>query len=73
MPQDSIQHDSLSARPLPQWLRNQRDGLNAYQPVKVVMKDDHSLQVSFAVTGIFIVLAVIFLTFFVLRKNRTKR
>lgn len=73
MDQDSLRTDSLASRPLPKWLTDQRDGLNAYQPVKVVMKEDHSLQVSFAITGIFIVLLVGFLTFFVLRKYRNNK
>lgn len=73
MEQGSIQNDSLSIRPLPDWLTSQRDGLNAYQPVKVIMKEDHSLQLSLEITGAFIVFAVTILTFFVLKKNRKQK
>ncbi|MBW6500534.1 MAG: hypothetical protein K0B05_03990 [Bacteroidales bacterium] len=71
MDQDTIAYDSLSDRPLPRWLTDQRDGLNTYQPVMAEMKEDRSLGVSFAVTGLIIVLAVAFLTIYILRKKRS--
>jgi heme/copper-type cytochrome/quinol oxidase subunit 2 len=70
MKQDTVQNDSLAVRPLPKWLVNQRDGLNTIQPVKLVMKEDKSLQISFIVTGIFILLIVSVLTVFILRKSK---
>lgn len=69
---DTVRYDSLEARPLPKWLTDQRDGLNTYQPEKAEMKKDLSLNVSFISTGIVIILAVIFLTIFVLRRNNKK-
>lgn len=71
MDQDTIAYDSLSDRPLPRWLTDQRDGLNTYQPEMAEMKEDRSLGVSFAVTGLIIVLAVAFLTIYILRKKRS--
>ncbi len=71
MDQDTIVYDSLSERPLPRWLTDQRDGLNTYQPEMAEMKEDRSLGVSFAVTGLIIVLAVAFLTIYILRKKRS--
>ena len=70
MEQDTITYYSLENRPLPKWLTDQRDGLNKYQPEKLEMKEDKSLNVSFIITGTVILLVVIFLTVYVLRKNR---
>jgi len=46
MEQDTIIIDSLTSRPLPKWLTDQRDGLNTLQPVKIEMKEDKSLNIS---------------------------
>lgn len=70
MRQDTVRYDSLDARPLPQWLTDQRDGLNTYQPEKIEMKEDYSLQVSLISTGILIFITIVFLTFYFLRKNK---
>ena len=70
MEQDTVIYDSLGNRPLPKWLTDQRDGLNKYQPEILEMKEDKSLEISFAVTGTIILLVVIFLTIYVIRKNR---
>ncbi len=70
MEQDTVIYDSLENRPLPKWLTDQRDGLNKYQPEILEMKEDKSLEISFAVTGTIILLIVIFLTIYVVRKNR---
>jgi len=70
MEQDTVIYDSLENRPLPKWLTDQRDGLNKYQPEILEMKEDKSLEISFAVTGTIILLVVIFLTIYVIRKNR---
>lgn len=70
MEQDSLKYDSLSSRPLPKWLIDQKEGLNTLQPQKLIMKDDKSLQVSFAVTGLFILLIISILTIYILRKNK---
>lgn len=72
MEQDTIIYDSLVNRPLPKWLTDQRDGLNKYQPEILVMKEDKSLSISFIITGTIILLVVIFLTIYVLRKNRKR-
>ncbi len=73
MIQDTVRYDSLDARPLPKWLTDQRDGLNTYQPEKLEMKEDHSLQISLISTGIVILLATIFLTIYFLRKNKKRK
>lgn len=70
MDQDSITYDSLEVRPLPEWLTDQRDGLNTIQPVKIEIKEDRSLTVSFVLTGAVILLAVTILTIYFLRKNK---
>jgi heme/copper-type cytochrome/quinol oxidase subunit 2 len=72
MEQDTIRYDSIGARPLPKWLTDQRDGLNTYQPPKLEMKEDKSLSTSFIATGIFIILTVILLTIYFLRKNKKR-
>lgn len=73
MEQDSLKYDStISARPLPQWLINQKEGLNTYQPPKLTMKEDNSLAVSVGITGIFILLFIAILTIYILRKDRKK-
>lgn len=70
MKQDTIRYDTLDARPLPKWLTDQRDGLNTYQPEKLEMKEDHSLQISLISTGIVILITVVILTIYFLRKNK---
>lgn len=70
MNQDTIGYDSLEARPLPKWLTDQRDGLNTWQPEKLEMKEDHSLQISLLSTGIVILITVVILTIYFLRKNK---
>lgn len=70
MKQDTVRYDTLDARPLPKWLTDQRDGLNTYQPEQLEMKDDRSLQISIVSTGIVILITVVFLTIYFLRKNK---
>ena len=72
MREDSLFNDSARDRPLPKWLTDQRDGLNAYQPEMVVMKEEHYLRNSFLATGIFVLLAVVLLSVYILRKNKKK-
>ena len=73
MQQDTVRYDSLEARPLPKWLIDQRDGLNTYQPEKLQMREDRSLQISFVSTGIAILLTIAFLTIYFFRKIKKKR
>ncbi len=70
MTPDTLTYDSLAARPLPKWLTDQRDGLNTIQPAKFVMKEDRSLSISFAITGLIILLTVAILTLYFLRKKK---
>jgi hypothetical protein len=72
MDQDSLQYDSLPGRPLPKWLIDQREGLNTIQPHKIIMKDDHSLQISFAITGLIIFIIITVLTIYFFRKTGKK-
>ncbi len=72
MKQDTVGFDSLEARPLPKWLTDQRDGLNTYQPEVLVMKEDHSLEISIALTGLVIFISIIVLTILFLRKDKKK-
>ena len=70
--QDTVGYDSLGARPLPKWLTDQRDGLNAYQPEILTMKEDSSLKISLIITGAVIILTILILTLYFLLKNKNK-
>ncbi len=70
MQNDSTSYDSLADRPLPKWLLDQKTGMTTVQPVKSEPAKDHSLQISLLTTGIFILLAVAFLTVYFLRKHK---
>ena len=72
MIQDTIRYDSLEERPLPKWLTDQRDGLNTFQPPKMVMKEDRSLEISLISTGVVILLIISFLTVYFLKKNKKR-
>jgi hypothetical protein len=69
---DTIRYDSLDARPLPKWLTDQREGLNTWQPPKMVMREDRSLNSSLISTGAVIIITVIILTIYFLRKNKKR-
>ena len=69
MQSDSLSYDSLS-RPLPKWLIDQKSGVTTIQPEEIVMKEDHSLKISMAVTISVILLVVVFLTLFINRKQK---
>lgn len=69
MDPDSVISDTISARPLPTWLTRQKEGLNTYQPEPYVMKEDHSLEVSFIATGAGILLIISLLTIYILKKK----
>jgi len=70
MVQDSLAYDTLQQRPLPKWLTDQRDGLNTIQPVKMEMKEDRSLNISFAITGAIVLIAITILTIYIFRKKK---
>ena len=72
MSQDTVRYDSLDERPLPKWLTDQRDGLNTYQLEKLEMKEDQSMQISLISTSIIIVISLVFLTIYFLRKKNVK-
>jgi heme/copper-type cytochrome/quinol oxidase subunit 2 len=67
---DTLSNDAPDSRPLPKWLTDQKSGLTTIQPEKLVMREDHSLKISFIVTGIFIVVMVTILTFYFIRKQK---
>ncbi len=73
MQQDTVTYDSLEARPLPKWLTDQRDGLNTYQPQKLEMKEDRTLQISIISTGVVILLTVAVLSIWMIRKNKKRK
>jgi heme/copper-type cytochrome/quinol oxidase subunit 2 len=73
MDQDTIKYDSLDNRPLPKWLTDQKGGLNTYQPPKIIMKEDKSIDISLMVTGIIIVIIVVLLTVIVLKKKKNNK
>lgn len=70
--EDTVRYDSLDARPLPKWLTDQREGLNTWQPPKMVMQEDRSLEISLYSTGAVIILTVIILTLYFLHKNKKR-
>ena len=67
---DTLSYDSLNSRALPQWLVDQKTGINTIQAEVLVMKEDHSLEISIAVTVGIIILVVVFLTLFINRKHK---
>jgi hypothetical protein len=73
MQKDTIAYDSLSSRPLPKWLTNQKEGLTIYKPREIVIKNDNSLGVSFAITGLMVLVAVVTLTVYFKRKKRNRQ
>lgn len=73
MDKDTITYDSLTERPLPKWLTDQRDGLNTYKPVQIEVKEDKTLNISFVLTGATILLLVAFWTILILRKKNNNR
>jgi hypothetical protein len=73
MDQDSIRYDSLDNRPLPKWLTDQKSGSNTYQPPKIVMKEDRSIDISLMITGILVLLIVILLSVIVLKKKKNNK
>lgn len=70
MQEDTLTYDSLSARPLPKWLIDQKEGLTLYKPREIIIKEDHSLGISLVFTGLFILISVVILTLYFKRKNR---
>ena len=72
MQPDTIIYDSLDARPLPEWLIAQKEGLTTIQPPKIEMRKDNSLKYSFVITVLLIVIAVVISTVYVLKKYRNK-
>ena len=73
MEPDTLRYDSLKVRPLPKWLTDQREGLNTYQPEQIEIRKDNSLTISFVSTGIFVLLTVLFLTVYFLRRNKLRK
>jgi hypothetical protein len=67
---DTLSPDTLDHRPLPKWLTDQKEGLTTIQPEKLVMREDHSLRISFVVTAIFLLVLVVSLTIYFVRKQK---
>ena len=70
MQNDTISYDTLESRPLPKWLIDQKSGLNTIQSQKIAMREDNSLKISFIATAIIILVAVSFLTVYILRRHK---
>jgi len=70
--QDTLSYDSLDSRPLPKWLIDQESGITTIQPEEIVMREDHSLTISFIVTGLFIILLVALITHYINRKHKNQ-
>ena len=70
MQTDTLSYDSVDNRPLPKWLMDQKSGVTTIQPEEIVMKEDHSLHISFVVTSLFIILLVVIITLYINRKHR---
>jgi len=69
---DTLSYDSLDSRPLPEWLIDQKSGITTIQPEEIVMREDHSLTISFIVTGLFIILLVALITLYLNRKHKNQ-
>ena len=67
---DTLSYDSLDSRPLPEWLIDQKSGTTTIQPEEIVMREDHSLTISFIVTSLFIILLVALITLYINRKHK---
>ena len=65
--------DSVTSRPLPKWLKEQKAGLHTTQGVTKQIKEDHSLSVSLAFTSIFVLLVVTMLTLYIFRKQKNPK
>jgi len=72
MQTDTISYDSINNRPLPKWLTDQKDGLTTIQPQKIEMKEDNSLRISFIATSVFILVTIIIITIFILKREKEK-
>jgi hypothetical protein len=72
MQNDTIIYDTLNNRPLPKWLVDQKKGLTTIQPKKIIMKDDKSLNISFALTGVFILMIVFIISIYIIRKYKNQ-
>jgi len=72
MQKDTLSYDSLDSRPLPKWLIDQKSGVTSFQPEEIVMKEDHSLEISFIVTGVFIILLAAFITLYLNKKHKNQ-
>ena len=73
MQNDTLPYDTLNNRPLPKWLIDQKSGLTTIQPQKIVIREDHSLKISFIATTIFILLVITILTVYILKKNKNQK
>ena len=47
----------------------QKEGLTAYKPPEIILREDNSLDVAFAITGLIVILSVIFITIYLKRKK----
>ncbi len=72
MQTDTISYDSISNRPLPKWLTDQKEGVTTIQPPKIEMKEDNSLKISFIATSVFILLTIIIITVFIIKREKGK-
>ena len=72
MQKDTLSYDSLDSRPLPKWLIDQKSGVTSFQPEEIVMKEDHSLEISFIVTGVFIILLSALITLYINKKHKNQ-
>jgi hypothetical protein len=72
MDEDTLKYDSMKTRPLPKWLIDQKAGLTKTITQTVAIKEDRSLGISLAITGVFILLVIAILTVYIVRKHRKK-
>jgi hypothetical protein len=71
--EDSLLYDPAGSRPLPKWLTDQKEGLTVQQPRETVIRKDHSLEISFGITGLVVLLTVIFITILLKKKKKVYR
>ena len=69
---DSLSYETLEERPLPKWLTDQKSGCNTIQHEKIVIKEDHSITITFIATFGFIILVVALWTLYLIRKHKKK-
>jgi hypothetical protein len=69
MQEDTITYDSLASRPLPRWLTDRKEGLTLKPVPEMKIRDDRTIDISIALTIGVLLLSVVILTIYIMRKR----